>query len=526
MKFQALSPWGFAAIAIYLAGLALISIVSRRRAVIANDYLNATNSLPTWAAALSFLAYNCGSIEIIGMSAMASQYGVQALHFYWIGGIPGMVFFALVVLPVYIRSGARSLPEYLDRRFGPRVRLLNACISMVGTASLAGAALYAIAHVLHVVLGCNLLLGALASAMVVLAYVLLGGIRATIYTSIFQFFVVIAGLFPLLIATFPFRLATFAQRREEWHLWQPLPLFAPHASLDRLGVVAGLGFVVSFSYWCTDFVVVQRALTARGVEEARKVPILAGFGKLAIAFLIVLPGAAAPMLLHGAHAASHDETMPALLSLVYGPTLLGLGVAALLSGLMAGFAGNAAGFAAAWTQEIYRVRIRPGRPEQHYIRMGRWAVVMCFLLAGLAAYLAAQFRDLMEFLQLILSLFYAPLLAAVLAGMFRKQARERDALAGILLGVMTGITLEVCVRLEAIHFGSQMNANFYIAILSFTVSMLVAFRVGSRTRQGSAAMVELPLEPMTVSALRPTLITGVLSVLLLAACLALNLVWW
>jgi Na+/proline symporter len=132
----------------------------------------------------------------------------------------------------------------------------------------------------------------------------------------------------------------------------------------------------------------------------------------------------------------------------------------------------------------------------------------------------------MEFLQLILSLFYAPLLAAVLAGMFRKQARERDALAGILLGVMTGITLEVCVRLEAIHFGSQMNANFYIAILSFTVSMLVAFRVGSRTRQGSTAMVELPLEPMTVSALRPTLITGVLSVLLLAACLALNLVWW
>lgn len=526
MKLQALSPWGFAAIAIYLAGLALISIFSRRHATIANDYLNATHSLPTWAAALSFLAYNCGSIEIIGMSAMASQYGVQALHFYWIGGIPGMVFFALVVLPVYIRSGARSLPEYLDRRFGPRVRLLNACISMVGTASLAGAALYAIAHVLHVVLGCNLLLGALASAMVVLAYVLLGGIRATIYTSIFQFFVVIAGLFPLLIATFPFRLATFAQRPEDWHLWQSLPVFAPHASLDRLGVAAGLGFVVSFSYWCTDFVVVQRALTARGVEEARKVPVLAGFGKLAIAFLIVLPGAAAPMLLHGAHSASHDETMPALLSLVYGPTLLGLGVAALLSGLMAGFAGNAAGFAAAWTQEIYRVRIRPGRPEQHYIRVGRWAVVMCFLLAGLAAYLAAQFRDLMEFLQLVLSLFYAPLLAAVLAGMFRRRARERDALAGILLGVMTGITLEAFVRLGAIRFGSQMNANFYIAILSFTASMLVVFHAGTRRRQESAAVVELSFEPMTVSALRPTLTTGVLSVLLLGACLALNLVWW
>jgi SSS family solute:Na+ symporter len=381
--------------------------------------------------------------------------------------------------------------------------------------------------VLHVILGSNLLLGALVSALVVLAYVLLGGIRATIYTSIFQFFVVIAGLFPLLIATFPFKLTSFAERPEEWHLWQPLPLFAPHASLDRLGVAVGLGFVISFSYWCTDFVVVQRALTARGVEEARKVPILAGFGKLAIAFLIVLPGAAAPMLLNGLHAASHDETMPALLALVYGPTLLGLGVAALLSGLMAGFAGNVSGFAAAWTQEIYRAGIRPDRPEQHYIRMGRWAVVMCFLLAGLAAYLAAQFRDLMEFLQLVLSLFYAPLLAAVLAGVFRKRARERDALAGILLGVMTGITLEACVHLGAIHFGSQMSANFYIAILSFTVSMLVTSRVDGLTLQRQVAQAEFPvIKPNPVPLLRPTLITGALSALLLAACLVLNLVWW
>jgi SSS family solute:Na+ symporter len=527
MKLDVLSPWGMAFIPLYLAGILLISMASRRRAASSNDYLNASRSLPTWAAMLSFLAYNCGSIEVIGMSAMASQYGVQALHFYWIGGIPGMIFFAIVILPVYMRTGARSLPEYLEIRFGPSVRLLNACISMVGTACLAGAALYAMAHVLHVILGCDMLLGSLASALVVLTYVLLGGIRTTIYTSVFQLFVMITGLVPLLIMTFHFSPTTFVQRPERWHLWQSLPLFAPHATLDRVGVVLGLGFMLSFSYWCTDFVIIQRALTARSAEGARKVPILAGFGKLVIALIVVLPGVAAPALLQGTHAVPHDEAMPALLSLVYGQTLLGLGIAALLASLMAGFAGNVSGFAAAWTQEIYRNRICVNRSEQHYICMGRWAVLACFILSGLAAYITMYFRDLMEFLQLILSLFYAPLLAVVLAGMFSRRTREQVAFAGILLGVLAGIGLQVCARFGGIYFGSQMSANFYTAILSFIVTTLICLSPG---RQGGAAPVlERPgsiYSEGTARALRPTPMLVIWSTLLLTACLALNLLWW
>jgi SSS family solute:Na+ symporter len=527
MKLEVLSPWGMAFIPLYLAATLLISLASRRRAASSNDYLNASGSLPTWAATLSFLAYNCGSIEVIGMSAVASQYGVQALHFYWIGGIPGMIFFAIVALPIYMRTGARSLPEYLDMRFGPSVRLLNACISMVGTACLAGAALYAMSHVLHVILGFDLVLGSLASALVVLTYVLLGGIRATIYTSVFQLFVMIAGLVPLLIMTFHFDPATFAQRPERWHLWQQLPVFAPHATLDRVGVILGLGFMISFSYWCTDFVVIQRALTARSVEDARKVPILAGFGKLVIALVVVLPGVAAPALLQGAHSVPHDEAMPVLLSLVYGPTLLGLGIAALIASLMAGFAGNVSGFAAAWTQEIYRTRVRRNRSEQHYVRMGRWAVVACFVLAELAAYLTVYFRDLMEFLQLILSLFYAPLLAVVLAGMFSRRSREQGAFAGILLGVLAGIGLQACAHFGGVHFGSQMSANFYIAILSFTVAILIC--LGSR---GPGISLPVHEHPGTVygagvaRTLLPTPMLAIWSVLLLAACVALNLIWW
>lgn len=527
MKLEVLSPWGMAFIPLYLAGILLISLASRRRAASSNDYLNASRSLPTWAATLSFLAYNCGSIEVIGMSAMASQYGVQALHFYWIGGIPGMIFFAIVVLPIYMRTGARSLPEYLEMRFGPSVRLLNACISMVGTTCLAGAALYAMAHVLHVILGCDLLLGSLASALVVLTYVLLGGIRATIYTSVFQLFVMIAGLVPLLIMTFHFSPATFVQRPERWHLWQPLPLFAPYATLDRVGVVLGLGFMISFSYWCTDFVIIQRALTARSVEGARKVPILAGFGKLAIALVVVLPGVAAPALLRGTHAVPHDEAMPALLSLAYGPTLLGLGIAALLASLMAGFAGAVSGFAAAWTQEIYRNCIRRNQSEQHYICMGRWAVLACFVLAELAAYITVYFRDLMEFLQLVLSLFYAPLLAAVLAGMFNRRTREQGAFAGILLGVLAGIGLQVCARFEGIHFGSQMSTNFYTAMLSFSISMLGCL-LYKRQKQGEMEIERqrFMLDANILVAIRPTRELAVLSTVLLVLCLFLNLLWW
>ena len=211
-------------------------------------------------------------------------------------GFPGMIFLGVVVLPIYMRTGARSLPEYLGMRFGPEVRLLDAWIAMAGTVGSAGVALYAMARVLHFILGWNLLVGALTSASVVIVYVLVGGIRATIFTSVFQLFVMIAGLTPLLFLTMHFTSSSFAQRSDRWHLWKPVPLLSTHASLDQIGIVFGLGFVISFSYWCTDFVIIQRALTARTVDAARKVPILAGFGKLAFGILVVLPGVAAPAL--------------------------------------------------------------------------------------------------------------------------------------------------------------------------------------------------------------------------------------
>jgi solute:Na+ symporter, SSS family len=525
MKTGALGSLGLVIFLIYLAAIAAISWLSRRRWPNANDYLNASRTLPLWASTLSFLAYNCGSIEVIAMSAMAAQYGVQALHFYWIGGVPGMVFMGIVVIPVFMRTGARSLPEYLGQRFGARLRLLNASLALAGTLAYSGVALYTIAQVLHVLLGWSFLAGSLICAVIVFAYVSIGGVRASIFTSIFQLLVMIAGLAPLLFMTVHFNASTWASRPERWHLWKPLPPLSPAAPLDRAGVLIGLGFVISFSYWCTDFVMIQRTLTARTVEDARRVPVLAGFGKLAMAFLVVLPGVAAPALLNGR--ASFDQAMPALMALEYGPALLALGAAALLAGLMAWLAGNVSGFSALWVEEIYRTHVRPLRAEQHYIWAGRFSVLICLLVAQVVAYATFFFHDMMEFLQLIVALFYAPVFAAVLAGVATKRTSEAGAFAGICAGVVSGFALQAASWMHILNFGSQMTADFYTAVLSFAVA-LAGCALWRKTMSGTAHRQLLFAANGTVSPesirLTPGLVT--LSATLLALCVLLNVLWW
>lgn len=518
-----MNPWVIVFFPLCLAALLWIGWRSRRPWASSNDYLNASRSISLWAVALAFLAYNCGSIEVIGMSAMAAQYGVQALHFYWIGGIPGMIFMGLIVLPVYMRTGARSLPEYLGLRFGPIVRLLNAWVSIISTVCFSGVALYAAAEVLHVILGWKFLFCELGCAVSVLLYVFAGGVRASIFTSVFQLFIMIAGLSPLLYLTVHFNAATWAHRTERWHLWKPLPLAIPRAPLDCVGVLLGLGFVVSFSYWCTDFVMIQRALTARTVDDARKVPLLAGFGKMGIAFLIVLPGVAAPSLLQGR--ASFDQTMPALMRLEYGPALLAFGAAALVAGLMAWLAGNVSGFSALWVEEIYR-RLRPNRSEQQYIRAGHFAVPACLLLAQTTAYAAFAFRDIMELLELVVALFYAPVFAAVLAGILSRRTSERGAFAGICAGIATSFALQGAYSIGLVPFGSQMTADFYEAMLSFSVAIAACMMVQPGPRGEAAGSGTLEFDAALRRSLRPSRELVLLSAALLAVCLLLNLMWW
>lgn len=527
MKNSALSGWMALLLPLYLLAVLCISWLSRGRVRTSNEFLNASFSLPTWIVALSFLAYNCGSIEILAMSAMAAQYGVQALHFYWIGGIPGLIFMAFVVLPVYMRLGARSLPEFFEIRFGPSVRLLAASISAVSTAAFSGAVLYGLAQTLAIIAGWSLLTGTVVSASVVLVYVLVGGIRATTYTSAFQLCVMIAGIAPLLLTVPRFTAATFAARTDSWHLWKPLPALSPFATLDRFGVVVGLGFVISFAYWSTDFVMIQRALTAHSVDAARKVPLLAGFGKSAIAFLIVLPGVAASTRFGGTGGFSWNQTLPRLMTENYGPALLALGTAALAAGLMAGLAGNISGFSALWTEEIYRSHLRPGRSEQHYIWVGRLSVLAGIVLAHLGVCAALRFHNLMEYLQLILALFYAPVFAVVLAAIASKRTTSRGAVAGILSGVLAALLLQSGYWTGYLHFGSQMGANFYTAIASFLCALLACVTSAALAASAGTSVHPVATSGMSVRdavRLSPSLL--LLGVTLLCLCIILNWLWF
>ena len=528
MHSSRLSTLGFLVLPLYFCITVAIGYASRRRGESANSLLNASRSLPLWIVVASFLAANCGALEVVGLSAMAAQYGPFAFHFYWIGAIPAMIFLSLWMLPVYMRSGIRSIPEYLALRYGEGVRLVNACTLALAMLLLAGISLYAMAQVLEVVLGFSFLSGALLSAAVVLVYVLLGGVRATIYAEVFQLLVMVAGLLPLAVRSFPLLRQGGSSPLPTRHLWQGMPLVAPHAPADVSGLVLGLGFVLSFGYWCTDFVLMQRALASRTEAEARQVPLWAGFGKLAFSLIVVVPGLAAARVLPAlGHTQRFDQTLPLMMTLFYGPTFLGLGLTALAASLMSGLAANISGFAAIVTQDIYRSWLVEGRDEMHYVRVGRLCTVAAALTSVGASFGSFLFSNLMEHVQLIFSLLTAPFWAVFLLGTTSRRATARGALWGLVTGTGCAALHHIAVARQLLHYGSRMSANFYGALCGFTGALAVGWclRAGTAPRNSAEGRgLWFDWKAGWQGERRGLLLA--LSALLLATCVALNLAWW
>jgi len=515
---------GLVILPIYFAVTVAVGWLARRRQS-ANQFLNASRSIPLWIASAAYLAANCGALEIVGLSAMAAQYGVQAFHFYWIGAIPGMVFLALWMMPVYRRSGVRSVPEYLELRYGPSLRLLNACVLGTTMLLLGGISLYAMGQTLEVLAGIGFVPSIAISAGVVLAYVLLGGIKATIYNEVFQLLVMVAGIAPIAwLARGGITGLRGAGTR--LHLWTALPLHSTGAPLDAAGVVLGLGFVLSFGYWCTDFVQMQRAFSARTESEARQVPLWAGFGKLAFSLIVVLPGLAASRLIPElGHGRRFDQALPELMSLYYGPAMLGLGLTALAASLMSGLAANVSAAAAIWTEDIYRSRLRPHQTDRHYLAMGRAAAVFATVVSCFASFLDFYFKNLMEHVQLIFSIFGAPFWAIFLMGMMTRRITERAAVVAFTGGSLFALAHMIAFAGGWIHYGSVMNANFHAAIYAFALAVSLGVIV---------SMLRPEREPQRASVLvfqwrlgnqpgRRLLWT--LSALLLGSCAALNWLW-
>ncbi len=537
---------------VYLVFVLGIGVALKRYVKNSTDFFLAGRSLPAWVCGLAFLSANLGAQEVIGMAASGAKYGIATSHFYWIGAIPAMVFVGIFMMPFYYGSRARSVPEYLRLRFDEKTRGLNAISFATMTVFSSGISMYAMAkliQVLHVLDRPFALLGwpqawmfhvsIIISAVVVLAYIFLGGLTSAIYNEVLQFFLIVAGFLPLVLLGLKDVGGWSGLQRSlptafshSWH-----GMSSAHTNplgVEAFGLIMGLGFVLSFGYWCTDFLVVQRAMAADSMSAARRTPLIAAIPKMMFPFLVILPGMIAialptpapqthsagtqvvveqqvgkglipakineatggPQLdANGNPVLDYDLAIPNTL-LHYFPTgMLGLGLTALLASFMSGMAGNVTAFNTVWTYDIYQSYINKKASDQHYLWMGRMATVGGILLSVGAAYAATHFNNIMDFLQLVFAFVNAPLFATFLLGMFWKRATGHGAFLGLVLGtgaaaVHHGMTLPngaaVGIKggwLHVIHmYPSEMAQNFWTAIWAFMTCLVVTIVISMLTR--------------------------------------------
>jgi solute:Na+ symporter, SSS family len=399
------SPNSFdlAIVATYFVATIVVGWIFRRKAKSSSDFFHAARSLPVAITAIAFVSANCGALEIIGIVSASAKYGAETLHFYWIGAIPAMIFLALYMMPIYMQSGAMTVPEFLKMRFGESTRVLNIACCGVMMILVSGISLYALSQVLRTFLGWSFTQTTLSAAAVVFLYVSLGGLTATIYNEVIQFALIVLGLLPLVILILRdfHGISKLVSHLEPpmRHTWIGLPLANPQTSnMDVLGVSMGLGFVLSFGYWCTDFVLIQRALAARSTAGVINTPLLAAFAKLFFPVLVVLPGLAAAVLFASKHSLNYDQALPNLMVRYYRHGLLGFGITAVLASLMSGLAGNINALTTIWTHDVYRASLMPDRSDRHYVVIGRLSTFVAILLSIATAYLALSFNNIMDYL--------------------------------------------------------------------------------------------------------------------------------
>jgi solute:Na+ symporter, SSS family len=454
------------------------------------EFFLSGRSLPAWVTGLAFISANLGSLEVMGHAANAAKYGMMAAScFYWLGAIPAMLFLGVFMMPFYYRSNVRSSPEYLKRRFDERCRGFNAIGFGVLTILMSGINMYAMALVFNVFLKWSMDVSIWASALTVMVYVLLGGLRSAIYNEVLQFFLIFIGLAPL----------TLMGLREVggWTaLMERLPAGYRHgylvmasAQANPMGVpwyavVLALTIFAGTSYWCTDFLIVQRALAARDLTAARQTPLIAAFFKMLSPAIIIVPGLIALAVIPDHIQGQYNMVIPLLLERYYQstPGLLGLGLIALLASFMSGMAGNITAFNTVWTYDIYQPYLRPNRSENHYLSVGRLATVFGTLLSVTTSYVVMRFKNMGDYLVLVFSLFIFPMSTAFLTGMFWKRATPTGAFYGMLAGVATNITHYILYDYGLVHYRTEMAANFYIIIFGWVLGLAVTVGVSLFTK--------------------------------------------
>ncbi|MGC2398949.1 MAG: Na+/galactose cotransporter [Acidobacteriaceae bacterium] len=467
----------------YFLVILLIGLRLRRSNNTAKQFLEAGRSLPLAITGIAFVAANSGSLEVMGMVSTSAKYGWRAVHFYWIGAVPAMIFLALMMMPIYYRSRVRSVPEFLKLRFGEPTRTFNALSFAVLTVLVSGVGLYAMALILQVVFDWSFTLATVVSAVFVLAYILLGGLRATMYNEVLQFGLIVVGFAPL----------AWHSVRYLWgkpvHIWAGMQAVAPQIpGMDGLGVIFGLGVVLSFGYWCTDFVLVQRALAARDLPSACGTPLVAAAVKLFFPLLVVVPGVAAAAILPANLSSRFDLALPSMLERYYPHGLLGLGVTAVLASFMSGMAGNISAFNTVWTYDLYQAHLAKGRTDEHYLRVGRVATVVATILSVATSFLVLHFNNLMDYVQMLFSVFNAPLFATFLLGMFTAWITPAGALTGLICGTLASFGHWLLYQHGTLKYGSDMTASFYGAGVGWLSCFLITIAVSLVTKNSSLAV--------------------------------------
>jgi len=533
------------------------------------DFFLSGRSIPAWIAGLAFISANLGAQEVIGMAASGAKYGIMTSHFYWVGAMPAMVFVGLFMMPFYYGSRARSVPEYLKLRFDEKTRGLNAITFAIMTIFSSGISMYALAKLLELVIGWSFHASIILSAVIVLVYIFLGGLTSAIYNEVLQFFLIVLGFLPLVLlglkdvggwSGLTARLATVATNAGfapgAWsHSWRYMdaPSHNP-MGIEWFGLVMGLGFALSFGYWCTDFLVVQRAMAAGSMTAARRTPLIAAIPKMFMPLLVILPG----MLAIGLHASrggflpigsdgqpNYNLAIPMMLAHYMPSGLLGLGLTALMASFMSGMAGNVTAFNTVWTYDIYQSYIRPGRSDGHYLRVGHAATVFGIVASVLAAYGATRFNNILDMLQLVFSFVNGPLFATFLLGMFWRRTTGHGAFYGLLTGTVTaalhyGLTLPrgAVPGIKGGFLGavlhiypSEMALNFWTALFAWTgcfVATLVISLVTTRNKTDEELVgLVYSLTPRLKEDYLPWYKRPViLAVLVLVVSTILNVIFW
>ena len=454
-------------IAFYFLLVLAIGFYLKRFANTGEDFFLAGREMTAWVAGLAFVSANLGSLELLGWAGSAYQYGILAAHWYWIGAIPAMVFLGVVMMPFYYISKTHSVPGYLQLRYGSEASALSAVTFAIMTILMSGVNMYAMAVVMKVVLGWDINYSIWVSSLTVGIYVAAGGLFSAIFNEVLQFFLIWFGalLIPILgmIETGGWHgmVARIHQNfpgQDFTHMWGPMRSFADNPmGIHWTGIVFGLGAVQAMGYWTTDFLVVQRVLSAKDIRSAKMAPIIGSFFKMAVPLIVILPGllgrAVLPMHLlpaSGLQAGQHsyNEVLPLMLARYCGPGLLGLGITALVAGFMAGMAGNVSAFATVWTYDIYRPFIRRTAPDQHYVSMGRWCTLIGLFVSIGTAYLVMNFASIMDYVQALFGFFIAPLFGTVLLGMLWKRVTRAAGFWGLLAGTLSSVGMFSLMKLD------------------------------------------------------------------------------